>query len=427
MRKPFVEEPSPSVSAVRGALDQVLESQPFRTSKQCQDLLRYIVDRSLSGDDASLRERVIGTEVFGRKTTYDTGEDPVVRVRAADVRKRLAQYYQSEVSREQTVRIELQPGSYLAHFRAEIPSRTDPIPLSVVPIEREPPSEAPVAPAVPKVHRFRFPPVRVLGLALAVAVIAGVAGWLAWSWKTPQERFWAPFVTAKQPLLMYLGSNAAYGFTPEFLNRYSAQHGLSPNGPEFFPDLPANTSVQVGDLVPVRDTYVTVGDLAASVQLATLVTNWKRSFVLRSARDLSFGDLRDRPTVLIGGFNNPWTLELTKALPYSFQQGSRIQTRDHPEKTWASTSLSSKGDADDYALITRMLRSETGGPLMTAAGIGQFGTQAAAEFVASPERMRDLLKSAPPGWQRKNMQVVLHITVVGYTPVQVDVVAATYW
>ena len=77
-----MEEPSPSVSAVRGALDQVL-SQHFRTSKQCQDLLRYIVDRSLSGDDASLRERVIGTEVFGRKTTYDTGEDPVVRVQLA--------------------------------------------------------------------------------------------------------------------------------------------------------------------------------------------------------------------------------------------------------------------------------------------------------------------------------------------------------
>ena len=105
-----VEESSPPASAVRAALRHVLESQPFRTSKQCQDLLRYIVDRSLSGDDASLRERVIGTEVFGRKPTYDTGEDPVVRVRAADVRKRLAQYYQSHGSGDLSLHIELQPG-----------------------------------------------------------------------------------------------------------------------------------------------------------------------------------------------------------------------------------------------------------------------------------------------------------------------------
>ncbi len=188
------EEGSPSTSAVRGALDRLLESQPFRTSKQCQDLLRYIVDRSLSGDDASLRERVIGTEVFGRKATYDTGEDPVVRVRAADVRKRLAQYYQSDVSRERTVRIELQPGSYLAHFRADIPSRKDPIPLSVVPIEREPPSEALTIPADPKVHRFRFPSVRALALSSdrgrnrrgfpgGCGIVYG---------RLPQERFWAP-------------------------------------------------------------------------------------------------------------------------------------------------------------------------------------------------------------------------------------------
>ncbi len=306
--------------------------------------------------------------------------------------------------------------------------RKEPIPLSVVQIERGPLSESLATPADPKVPRFRFTPLRMLAFALAVVATAGVAGWLAWSWKTPQERFWAPFVTAKQPLLMYLGSNAAYGFTSDYLNKYSIQHGLSTNGPEFFPDLPSNTSVQVGDLVPVRDTYVTVGDLAASVQLATLVTNWKADTRARgSAHDLSFSDLRNRPSVLIGGFNNPWTLELSWPFLIPLGQGSTIQERDHPEKIWVSTSLSPKGDADDYALITRMPVSETGGPLMTTAGIGQFGTQAAAEFVSSPDRMRDLLKSAPPEWQKKNMQVVLHITVVGYAPVQVDVVATTYW
>jgi hypothetical protein len=58
-----------------------------------------------------------------------------------------------------------------------------------------------------------------------------------------------------------------------------------------------------------------------------------------------------RPSVLIGGFNNPWTLELTKGLPYSFRQGSRIQDQDHPERVWISTQHNSKGTADDYALI----------------------------------------------------------------------------
>ena len=80
---------------VEGLLEDILRSTPFRTSRQCQDLFRYIVRHSLTASDDSLRERVIGIEVFGRAPDYDTAEDPVVRLRAADVRKRLAQYYQS--------------------------------------------------------------------------------------------------------------------------------------------------------------------------------------------------------------------------------------------------------------------------------------------------------------------------------------------
>src|ERR1700746_4162353 len=86
--------PPPARAQVGELLDDILRSTPFRTSRQCQDMFRYIVEHSLAGFDDSLRERVIGIEVFGRAPDYDTAEDPVVRVRAADVRKRLAQYYQ---------------------------------------------------------------------------------------------------------------------------------------------------------------------------------------------------------------------------------------------------------------------------------------------------------------------------------------------
>src|SRR5580698_4862325 len=80
---------------IQRALDQVLFSPPFRNTQQCQNLLRYIVKHSLAGEDHLLRERVIGSEVFGRRPDYEPGEDPVVRLRAAELRKRLAQYYQS--------------------------------------------------------------------------------------------------------------------------------------------------------------------------------------------------------------------------------------------------------------------------------------------------------------------------------------------
>jgi eukaryotic-like serine/threonine-protein kinase len=103
------------VNSVRSALESVISSNAFVSSKRCQDFLRLIVEHTLAGDIDSLRERMIGVEMFGRPVDYDTSNDAVVRVRATEVRKRLAQYY-SEVDPAPVIRIELPPGSYVPEF-----------------------------------------------------------------------------------------------------------------------------------------------------------------------------------------------------------------------------------------------------------------------------------------------------------------------
>ncbi len=92
-------------------LGRILESIHFRNAGRCRQFLEYIVRHKLEGHAEQLKERTIGTEVFQRAPGYATGEDPVVRVQAGEVRRRLEQYYQSLPSRP-AVRIELQPGSY---------------------------------------------------------------------------------------------------------------------------------------------------------------------------------------------------------------------------------------------------------------------------------------------------------------------------
>ena len=99
---------------VERALDDMVNSVPFRTSRQCQDLLRYVVLQSLAGEEESLRERVIGVEVFGRRPDYDQAADPVVRIRAADVRKRIALYYEAADRAAYPVKIAIHSGSYRA-------------------------------------------------------------------------------------------------------------------------------------------------------------------------------------------------------------------------------------------------------------------------------------------------------------------------
>jgi hypothetical protein len=424
----------PDHAAVRATLDIILQSQPFRTSRQCQNLLSYIVDHSLRDDDASLRERILGIEVFGRSSNYDTSEDPVVRMRAADVRKRLAQFYQANEHDPSVIHIELKPGSYRATFHNEHETKDTSSAQKV--LEVAAPSELGQDSATLKAnlgvidsHRLNGRRIATVLVSFLLLFLLGIFGWRAWVARsfTPQQRFWAPIIRTKQPVLLYIGANVAYRFTSEYMSRYQKEHGLKENGPEFFIDLPKGGLIRADDLFPVKDTFVSVADLAASTQVVTLLNSWSKQFNLRSAADLTIGDLRNTPAIFIGGFNNTWTLETTNDLPYSFRDGIRIINKKDPEHSWSVVIDNHDSTTEDFALISRILHSNTGGPVLAIGGIGSFGTQAAAEFVSSPEKMNDLLKSAPVGWETKNMQAVLRIKVVGYAPVAVDVVATSYW
>jgi TolB-like protein/Flp pilus assembly protein TadD len=113
------EEFSPErLGLVRDHLKDVFASKAFAGSKRAQDFLQLIVEHALAGRLDSLRERMIGAEMFGRKIDYDTANDAVVRVKATEVRKKLAQYYQ-ESTKPPLVRIELPSGSYVPKFHWE--------------------------------------------------------------------------------------------------------------------------------------------------------------------------------------------------------------------------------------------------------------------------------------------------------------------
>ena len=121
---------------VRSALESVISSDAFAPSKRCQDFLRLVVEHALAGELDSLSERMIGAEMFGRPVDYDTSNDAVVRVRATEVRKRLAQYYR-EAAQTPVVRIDILPGSYVPEFHWSSPGKvadqvTTPVPSQAI-------------------------------------------------------------------------------------------------------------------------------------------------------------------------------------------------------------------------------------------------------------------------------------------------------
>src|SRR5258705_9511681 len=114
---------------IQAQLERILANPLFKNSKRYPALLRYVVERTLDGHPGELKERTLGIEVFGRDPDYDTNLDPVVRTTAAEIRKRLAQYYQ-EPNHETEPRIDLPLGSYAAKFQAPAVKAVPIIPIA---------------------------------------------------------------------------------------------------------------------------------------------------------------------------------------------------------------------------------------------------------------------------------------------------------
>ena len=147
-------------ASVRSALELVISSDAFAGSKQCQDFLRLVVERALAGEVDTLSERMIGVELFGRPADYDTSNDGVVRVRAAEVRKRLAQYYREATSTP--VHIELPLGSYAPEFHGSSLTRVEDQDLATAP---------PVAVAPPRRRKSALVIVAALGITILALIV----------------------------------------------------------------------------------------------------------------------------------------------------------------------------------------------------------------------------------------------------------------
>src|SRR5271165_5957649 len=139
----------PDPAAVREQLQRLLAHPLFANSKRYPALLAHAVEQTLLGNAGELKERSIGIEVFGRSPSYDANADPVVRISAGEVRKRLSQYYYDSAHDGELV-VELPVGSYVPLFRA--PERIDELgPVAVLP---EPPQlYSPPSPEAPLTSR----------------------------------------------------------------------------------------------------------------------------------------------------------------------------------------------------------------------------------------------------------------------------------
>jgi adenylate cyclase len=160
----------PSAADVRAALERILASRCFEQAGRSSSFLRFVVEQTLAGQGERLKGYTVAVEVFGRPPDFDAQSDPLVRVEAGRLRRRLIEYYADE-GRDDPVRIDLPRGSYsVVSTLSSARSHDEPVApaSSAAPAASERPA---VSDAAENRRRWR----RIRSVVVAAVVLAGVA------------------------------------------------------------------------------------------------------------------------------------------------------------------------------------------------------------------------------------------------------------
>jgi hypothetical protein len=156
----------------------------------------------------------------------------------------------------------------------------------------------------------------------------------------------------------------------------------------------------------------------------------KQNFDLKFGSDQNFADLKNAPSILIGV--SPLTQRLTQGARFQLKmadEGITIADTKQKDRVWhlPRRNYSSPPRVDGYSLVTRLLHSDSGFPVMIISGMDSHNTEAAIEFLTKNDLFRQFPQSAPRDWSTRNFQVVLHNPIYDNSAGPLQIVASDVW
>jgi hypothetical protein len=407
-------------AAIDEQLERLLQNPHFSHSRRFPTFLRFVVRQTLAGQADALKERTLGIEIFGRSADYDTSSDPIVRVTAAEIRKRIAQYYQ-EPGHALEIRLSLPAGSYIPQFHwpqtsrefpqtkitalANLPDET----ASELSLDRRAVAQTAKDDLLP---RSRYPMMVAVAILISCLAIAGTIWWRSQQ-RSAFDTFWDPILKSGEPVLICIADQ----------NQYTAIALRDAADPARQTILKDNLSA------------VVIDDLNPVVKVAGVLQAHGTKYSLKGEGSTTLTDLRNGPTVFVGAFDNAWTLRLTNPLRFHFANNPEmtrfwIVDSQSPQQTgWLIDRAKQQATNNyrDYAIVTRFTDSTTGKIAIVAAGVGRGGTIAAGEFLIDPNHLAEVESAMRAANGKKNMELVLSTEIIDGQPGSPKMEASYFW
>jgi hypothetical protein len=407
-----------SFQTVSEQVQRVLKSETFKSSEILRHLLEYLSICSLNGRTESVKVKEIARDVFGRSENFDSQTDSVVRVHTGRLRSKLAEYYLDEGADDELI-VGIPKGSYgLTWHPRRSPS------TSVVPA----PAENAAVLAIPESitpsgghpdHRAKL---AFAGAVLVLIVTTAAAGF--WPKAKPAAgssilasgpslaTFWHPFVSPReQPLIVFstfrLGGSLDTEVRP----------------------LPANISSP-----EEIDTYTTIGEVMGVFEVSRMLAAFGQGARAKHGRLLTWDEAKDSNLIFVGG---PLAQTPLRSLPplgeLQFRKGlpglppttaAIVDVHPRPKEQAVYPGPVTRPFRFDYGVIAIKPTFNPNRRALILAGITEFGTQGAADFVTQEDKVAELLARlhVKPGSPMPCFEALVRVNIETDVPVQYELV-----
>jgi hypothetical protein len=395
-------------------LERILNSRPFRSSGRSRQFLSYVVRNSLDGHFENLKERTIGTQVFERDPDYATGDDPVVRVNAGEVRRRLEQYYYTAPT-DTPVRIEIPLGSYIPEFRwtaKGVPRQIPPAAGTKVLVESVPkdeksaeseesavPTPEPAVSWTPSISDQRY---WLLAGLIAVSICCTVLwvqnralhrSFYAWQYKPAVATFWSEILDSR-PNTDVVVADSSYSLVQIIGKKsFSFQDYLSRNymnqfqPPAVSPDMKAALNlIAVKHLGNLSDFRLT--------QRIMALDPLGKNLHLYYARDYMPALVKQDNVILIGSsIANPWGELFEPRMNFVAKSNGETPTFIvNRSPASGEPAVYSPTDSVGYCTVAYLPNPDHNGSVLLLEGTGSEATEAAGDFLLSEEELSNFQK-----------------------------------
>jgi hypothetical protein len=469
--------PAAGKEDVEQVLSRVLSSKYFVHAPKKQKFLRLICDFYLNGRANELNEYLIGREVFDRDEGYNPASDPIVRVGAHDVRKKLDLYYKGDGANDE-IRLDIPIGSYEPIFirihkdpaPSEQPNREgvdQPGSLQLSSLEERPiETDTPGAPGAMRAagatraansspeniisslnSRLRILYWLIAALLIVVSILAyphlwprqQVSGAISPSAYTNLGPVWEPFLKGDDSILLVLSNPLVYRLMNAGDTEISKKNSI-----ELPPDKASTLSAVLRNhfavlnsprnprLVLSVDTYTGLGEAIGVQRVTDLLRTAGRLVSVKRSRTVSAEDMKEHHVVLFGSvWANEWSGKLPSVEGFQITGQATINNpnpQPGEEREYRSKFDESTGRLlEDYALVTIKPNISSPNLVMILAGLRSAGTEAAAEYITSNNHLSDLnrrlLKMGRSNGPPRAFQALLKVGVENGIPTTISLIA----